>query len=285
MKAVPVVTEQGPSCTCPRLRRAAETVQNWQGPGDAMAEAHHLRLRSARLTNGAERRAALALRIALLGRGRPFAPDTPEAVPDAPKIEGDGLAMPTPDPAPAPPVQIRARMPRPERPAHALKDAASLLAALGASDDGEWSTPDGAVAGRGMSLSMPEEATGTSRPPLTAPEPEPAHTPRTEAAPTPAPITMTDLSLSILTGEFRHTPPAVPEPEDLPAQEAGTTQPEVISTAHRQASSRILADEAEQASAAPPKPRSRTGAAKNPARSENRKAKGKPARAPAGKAP
>jgi hypothetical protein len=285
MKAVPVMTENGPSCACPRLRRAAETVQSWEGPGDALAEARHLRLRSARLTDGAERRAALALRIALLGRGGPPAPDLAEALPDTRDMNDDTQAVPPPEPAPAPPVQMRTRAPRPERPAYALKDAASLLAALGTSDDGEWSNPDGAVAGRGMELSMPEEAAGASRPPLTTPEPEPAHTPRTEAAPPPAPITMTDLSLSILTGEFRHTPPAAPVPEDAPAQEAGTTQPEVISTAHRQASSRILEDEAQQARAAAPKPRSRKAAPKNPARSEKPKAKGKPARAPEEKAP
>lgn len=265
-----------------RLQHLAEAITISTAPGDPLTEAGQLRLRALHWTDAASRRAALALRIALLSR--PLAQAS--ALPDV-ETRPETDPLPEPETPPAPEAEARpakTRAPRPERPGLALKDATSLLAALGAGGEESWSNPDQTSAGRGMEMSMPDAGNSSDRDLADLP-PE---SPKAERAPTPpAPpqITMTDLSLSILTGEFRPSPPPLqitfPEDEETaettkdkadlqPESQEADSEANIISTAHRQETSRILEDATHQ---------SATPLADRPPRSRRTKAKPKAAKA------
>ena len=257
-----------------RLQQLAEAISTSTAPGDPLAEAAQLRLRALRWADAASRRAALALRIALLSRPMVHAPALVEPPPPP---EPEAIPEHAPDPSPPP---AKSRSPRPERPGLAIKDATSLLAALSTSSDESWSNPDQTGTGRGMDMSMPDMGS-IGGPDLPDGLPETDRPQRVTPPAPPAPITMTDLSLSILTGEFRPSPPPLqidfPE-EPTESEDAAADAPDHVSTAHRQEASRILSDDTEQAPEpkAAPRPSGAKPGKRKPAAAK-RRTKGKAA--------
>jgi hypothetical protein len=209
-----------------------------------------LRKRSARLLGGRERRAALALRIALLSRSLSSSAQTqeishePENLTQKAKEEVHHSTTIAP-PASAP--STKRRTPPPDRPAIAVKDAASLLAALETTQDENWSNPDWDASGKAMEMSAPTENLGGGARDLPDLSLETSKTRRDPAPAAPPAITITDLSLSILTGEFKPSPPPSQistEADDDPGAVIEEDPNEGGSTVHRLQSSRILEDEA-----------------------------------------
>lgn len=285
-----------PGCAHPSLRPFADSFLAALATDDPIKAATRLGDMSRGLKNGAKRRQNLAARIALIGLApteslqEELSQDTVEQAASA--IVEQSESVDVGDDVKAVSRKQKTRKLTP--PKILLNDAASLLASLdSASGAADLSNPDDFLPGTGMSLSAPvdgelgknsgdlsmpdfngfgrdsvewpdDPAPGERRM-RTWPEDDDATDPNDAAARTldetaPAPVvhTATDLSLAILTGEFRRPNPAPSsEPEALEdddtndtdqipqADPISTEDPEITGTARarRADKSRILKDD------------------------------------------
>lgn len=282
-----------PRCSHPALAGFTDALLSAIALNDPLSTARTIADMANRWPDANKRRRALAARIALIGLDSQFETQpelkvtepvetVSEVVEEVPTVEIDASA------------EAPKRKSKPKKvamPKVSLGDAASLLAAIDSSDNSEFSNPEDYSGGMGMSFSGPSDdvfgrAADLSFGPDLGPgqrqerdwsEPEQAMRPwdrtlpaeeevakgwdRTlpeEEAPKKQADTATDLSLAILTGEFRRpkaeteTVGSIPQEMDIQTTaepDSVEDQPEPADVAEapptratRKSSSRILAD-------------------------------------------